>query len=163
MVLSGRALAIVVVLVIALFAGYAIYETSVGPGSVTTAVPSSFTVNGRTFAFTYVATTQQGRTSGLMNRKVTNTTTMLFVFPTSGKWAFWMYDTNTSLDMVWVSAAGDSGTVVYVVAGAQPCFDTLGFGCPTYAPDKPANYVIEAAAGFAAASGITDGTPILFG
>ena len=162
MVISGRVLAIAVVLIVAMLAGYTIYEASVGPGSVTTPVPSRFSVNGRTFVFTYVATTQQERESGLMNRKVTDTTTMLFAFPYSSSWAFWMYDTNTSLDIIWVSVAGNSGIVVSLAAGAQPCFNTLGFGCPSYTPSMPASYVIEAKAGFAAANGITDGTSVLF-
>jgi len=161
--LSGKMLGLCVVAVVALLVGYTIYESSIGPGSVTEGVPSKFTVNGRTVAFTYVATTQAERQAGLMNRKVTNTTTMLFAFPYSSEWAFWMYDTNTSLDMIWVNATGDSGTVVYLMAGASPCFNSFGFGCATYTPSAPANYVIEAKAGFAAAYGITTGTTVLFG
>ena len=163
MALSRRMLALGVIAVVALLVGYTVYESSVGPGSVTSKVPSIFTVNGRTFVFTYVATTQQEREAGLMNRKVTNNTTMLFAFPYPSKWAFWMYDTNTSLDMIWVNATGDSGRVVYLTAGAPPCFNSFGYGCATYAPSTEANYVIEAKAGFAATYGITTGTTILFG
>jgi len=158
----GKVLAIGVIAVVALLVVYTVYESSVVPGSVTSNVPSGFSVNGRTFAFTYVATTQQEREAGLMNRKVTNTTTMLFAFPYSSNWAFWMYDTNTSLDMIWITATGDSGRVVYLVAGAQPCFNSFGYGCATYTPSKPANYLIEAKAGFAAANGITTGATVLF-
>jgi len=161
--LSRRMLALGVIAVVALLVGYTVYESSVGPGSVTSKVPSIFTVNGRTFVFTYVATTQQEREAGLMNRKVTNNTTMLFAFPYPSKWAFWMYDTNTSLDMIWVNATGDSGRVVYLTAGAPPCFNSFGYGCATYAPSTEATYVIEAKAGFAATYGITTGTTILFG
>jgi uncharacterized membrane protein (UPF0127 family) len=159
---QGRVFAIVVVAVVGLLVVYTLYESSSVPGSVMTQVPSRFSVNSRTFAFTYVATTQQEREAGLMNRKVTNTTTMLFAFPYSSDWAFWMYDTNTSLDMIWVNATGDSGLVVYVVTGAQPCFNSLGYGCATYAPSESANYVIEARAGFAVSNGITKGTTIVF-
>jgi len=98
-----------------------------------------------------------------MNTKVTSNTTMLFAFPYSSNWAFWMYDTNTSLDMIWVNATGDSGLVVYVENGATPCFNSFGFGCATYTPSAPANYVIEAKAGFAAEYGITTGTTVEFG
>ena len=120
-------------------------------------------MNGKTFAFTYVATTQQERQVGLMNKQVTSATTMLFAFPYSSQWTFWMYDTNTSLDMIWVNATGASGRVVYVVTGAAPCFNSYGYGCPTYTPTAPANYVIEAKAGFAAANGISTGTAVMFG
>jgi len=140
---------------------YTVYESASGPGSVTTAVPTQFTANARSFNFTYLATTQQERAEGLMNKEVTNSTTELFAFPSSGQWQFWMYDTNTSLDMIWVNAVGDSGQVVYVVTDAQPCYDSGA--CTVYTPTAPANYVIEAKAGFAAANGISVGTTIQFG
>ena len=160
---SGKIFAVVVIAVVAVLVGYAIYESASAPGSATSNAPSRFSANGRTFLFTYIATTQPEREAGLMNTKVTASTTMLFAFPSSGNWAFWMYDTNTSLDMIWVNASGNSGRVVYLVTGAQPCFNTYGYGCTTYTPDEPANYVIEAKAGFATANGIAVGTPITFG
>jgi uncharacterized membrane protein (UPF0127 family) len=156
-----RVLTIVVVVSIVLIGAYTLIISNTGPGPVTTNVPSSFTVNGKTFHFTYVATTQSERTSGLMNRKITNMTTMLFVFPSSGEWSFWMYDTNTSLDMIWVNASGTSGRVVYLVTAAQPCLS--GGSCTLYTPTSPANYVIEGKAGFAAANGISVGAFITFG
>jgi uncharacterized membrane protein (UPF0127 family) len=159
---SRKTLAVCVITVLVLLLVYAVYESSAAPGPVTTKVPSTFSVNGRTFVFTYVATTQQERQAGLMNKKVTNTTTMLFAFPYSSKWAFWMYDTNTSLDMIWVNATGDSGRVVYIMEGAPPCYNLSGYGCATYTPSASANYVIEAKAGFTAANGIATGMTILF-
>jgi len=130
-------------------------------GSVTSPVPSTFTVNGRTYAFTYTATDNAQRAAGLMNRKVSNTTTMLFAFPSMGTYQFWMYDTNTSLDMIWISATGNTGSVVYVYTDAQPCYSQIS--CPTYGPTSPANYVIEAMAGFAKMNDIVIGTQIQFG
>ena len=155
-----RTLTIARVVSIVLVAAYTLYLSNAGPGPVTTNVPSSFDVGGKTFHFTYVATTQSERTSGLMNRKITNVTTMLFVFPSLGEWSFWMYDTNTSLDMIWVNAIGSSGRVVYLVT-AQPCLN--GGSCTVYTPSSPANYVIEGKAGFAAANGISTGTVLTFG
>ena len=159
MLLSGRAATVTVVVVAALLVGYALYTLSQVPGTVASPVPSSFSVDGRTYTFTYVATTQAEREAGLMNKKVTNATTMLFAFPSFEEWQFWMYDTNTSLDMIWVN--GSSGQVVYVVTSAQPCFDSGA--CAVYTPTAPANYVIEAKAGFAEANGIAAGTTIRFG
>ena len=137
---------------------YSLYSL---PGTVTGPVPSSFTVNGKTFGFNFTATTQAERESGLMNRKVTGATTMLFAFPAYGKWAFWMYGTNTSLDIIWVNATGDLGQVVYLVASAPPCYNSGA--CTIYRPTSGANCVIEAKGGFAAANGITTGTTIQFG
>lgn len=128
-------------------------------GSVTSPVPSVFTVGGRTYAFTYIATDDAQREAGLMNRQVTNVTTMLFVFPSMGIYQFWMYHTNTSLDMIWINATGSTGRVVYAYADAPPCHSD---SCPTYGPSSPANYVIEAKAGFVQANGIKNGTQIQF-
>ncbi len=86
--------------------------------------PSGFTVNGRTFAFTYTATTEAEREEGLMNKPVTDSTTMLFVFGAFGIWQFWMYNTHTSLDMIWVNATSNQGHVVYLVTSAPPCVVT---------------------------------------
>ncbi len=156
---SPRALvAISLAAVVIVFAAYSILGS---PGPVGGGVPSRFTVNGKTFAFTYVATDQASRQAGLMNRKVTNTTTMLFVFPSPGTYTFWMYDTNTSLDMIWVDATGSSGRIVYVVTGAQPCYNQLS--CPTYVSTAQANYVIEAKAGFVEANGVVVGDLVQFG
>jgi uncharacterized membrane protein (UPF0127 family) len=157
---SKRTIAIAVMVVAVLLVIYTIQESTNVPGPVTSQVPSQFTVNGRTYAFTYVATTQSERQAGLMNKKVTNATTELFAFPSFGEWRFWMYDTNTSLDMIWVNATGDSGRVVYIVTSAQPCYNNNS--CEVYTPTAPANYVIEARAGFVAVNGILNGTRIQF-
>jgi uncharacterized membrane protein (UPF0127 family) len=162
MAASGRTFAIAVIVVVGLILVYSIYQATNVPGTVTSQVPSGFTVDGRTYTFTYVATTQSERQTGLMNRKVTNTTTMLFAFPYPSTWTFWMYNTNTSLDMIWVNATVNPGRVVYVVTSAQPCYNPGGLGCTKYTPTEPANYVIEAKAGFAAANEIVNGTGITF-
>lgn len=130
-------------------------------GNVTSQVPSSFMLHGKTYGFNFTATTQAERESGLMNRKVTAATTMLFAFPSFGKWAFWMYDTNTSLDIIWVNATGGLARVVYIVTSAQPCYSSGT--CTVYTPTSSANYVIEAKGGFAAANGVVVGTVFTFG
>jgi uncharacterized protein len=154
--LSSRTIVVVAVIAVAaLLVGYTIFQLASVPGCAASA-PANFTVNGRTYTFTYVATCEPQREAGLMNRKVTNSTTMLFAFPTFGKWAFWMSDTNTSLDMIWINATGGTGRVVSLVFGAQP------YSTTDDTPTAPANYVIEAKAGFAAANGIHDGTTVIF-
>jgi uncharacterized membrane protein (UPF0127 family) len=154
---------VVIVVVVVLVGAYVVYVASSGPGSVTNPVPSSFTVNGRTYSFTYTATNQAQREAGLMNKVVTYTTTMLFAFPYFDRWQFWMFDTPSSLDMIWVNATGNSGRVVYLVASAPPCLTTNSNSCARYTPTAEANYVIEAKAGFAAANNITKGSTIQFG
>lgn len=158
MQLSGKAVTVAAVALAAVLVGYTLYSMSIVPGNVAS-TPTSFSVNGRTYEFTYIATTQAEREAGLMNKTITNTTTMLFAFPSFGEWSFWMYNTYSSLDMIWVN--GTSGRVVYLVTSAQPCFDRSA--CAVYTPSASADYVIEAKAGFAAANGIAVGTTISFG
>jgi len=153
---SERIVLIAAVGVVVLFVVYAVYTLSTVPGTVTTPVPSSFTVNGRSYTFTYIATTEAEREAGLMNKQVTNTTTMLFAFPYFGTWTFYMKDTNTSLDIIWINATGNTGRVVFLAAGTQP------YSTADIVPTGQANYVIETRAGFAAANGITVGTTIGF-
>lgn len=152
---SRNLIAIGLIALLLIIAAYITLGTS---GSVTSPVPSAFTVNGKTYAFTYTATNDAQREAGLMNKQVTNTTTMLFAFPAMGTYGFWMSNTNTSLDMIWINATGSTGRVVYVYADARSCTSS----CQTYYPSSPANYVIEAKAGFAEVNGIKVGTQIQF-
>ena len=148
-------------IVVAILLGLIAYTIASTPGSVTSPIPTRFTVNGSSFAITDAATNNAQREQGLMNTKVANTTIMIFAFPSAGYQRFWMYGTNTSLDIIWVSADGSHGRVVYVVNSAQPCHDSSA--CTTYAPDAPANYVLETKAGFAQTNGVEVGTYIEFG
>jgi len=136
LVQAPRLTIIAVLAGVALIGVYSVYVATSGPGPVTTAVPSSFTVNGRTYSFAYTATNQAQWQEGLMNKAVTNTTTMLFAFPYFSPWQFWMFDTPTSLDMIWVNATGSSGSVVYLVASAPPCM-TSDSNCLLYTSPSP--------------------------
>ena len=121
---------------------------------------TSFSVGGKTFEFTYLATNNSALQRGLMGVKVTDETTELFVFPNFSYYSFWMYGVNSSLDIMWVDIApgGSTGSFVYLALDAPPCHITVL--CTTYQPTARANYVIEAKAGFAAANGINVGTPV---
>ena len=123
---------------------------------------ASFSIGGRTFELTYLATNQSMLQRGLMNTKVTSTTTMLFVFPDAGYYPFWMHSVNASLDIIWVYATAGSnvGKVVYLALGSPPCQGLLL--CQTYQPSAKADFVIEAKAGFAQANGVALGTTVVF-
>lgn len=123
---------------------------------------TSFSVGGKTFELTFLATNQSALEKGLMGAKVTDTTTELFVFPKAGYYSFWMLGVNSSLDIMWVDTApgSNSGSFVYLALGASPC--QVSVACTSYEPSATANLVIEAKAGFAAANGITVGTPVTF-
>jgi uncharacterized membrane protein (UPF0127 family) len=121
---------------------------------------TSFSVGGKTFELTYLATNQSELAKGLMGVKVTDTTTELFVFPAAGYYSFWMFGVNSSLDIMWLDTlpGASSGSFVYLALAAPPCH--ISVVCTSYQPTARANFVIEAKAGFAAANGIKVGTPV---
>jgi uncharacterized membrane protein (UPF0127 family) len=123
---------------------------------------SSFSVGSKTFSLTYLATNQSMLHKGLMGTKVTNDTTMLFVFPNPGYYSFWMSGVNSSLDMIWLdSSAGSSvGKVVYLALDSPTC--QVSVLCQNYVPTAKADLVLEAKAGFAQANGIDIGTAVVF-
>jgi uncharacterized membrane protein (UPF0127 family) len=152
-------LAVAVVLLAAAL-GLTVYFQTTNFASVTTPLPKSFTANGKTFSITYTASTELQREHGLMNTKITNTTVMLFAWPTAGSYSFWMYQTNSSLDMIWINATGSTGRIVYEELDAPPCYNSAS--CAVYTPTSPANYVFEVKAGFAQANGLQVGTVLNF-
>ena len=123
---------------------------------------TGFSVGGKTFPLTYLATNQSMLDKGLMDTKVTDSTTMLFVFPSPGYYSFWMFGVNSSLDVIWVDAPAGSnvGKVVYLALDAPPCH--VSVVCTRYQPASRADFVIEAKGGFAAANGINLGTTVVF-
>jgi uncharacterized membrane protein (UPF0127 family) len=157
---SLKATVSIVIVILVLSTAAYILLSSTGRANLSS-VPSHFTVNGRTFTITYVATNESGREAGLMNRKVTDTTTMLFIFPSTGIYPFWMFNVNSSLDIMWLNVTGNAGRVVYLVTNVPGC--SLGLGCPNYTPTSAANYVIEAKGGFAKANSVSVGTNVQFG
>jgi uncharacterized membrane protein (UPF0127 family) len=121
-----------------------------------------YTVNGKAFYISMVAANQSAREKGLMNATITDATMMIFVFPSLGSYPFWMENTYSNLDMMWLNVSGGSGSVVYLVRNATSCVGrSLGW-CESnaYYPTAEANYVIEAKAGFAERNNITVGTRV---
>jgi uncharacterized membrane protein (UPF0127 family) len=158
-----RLLILLVVLIpLLVIAGSVLLYDSTPVGSSPNIHYTSFSIGDKTFKLTYLATNESALQNGLMNRKVTNSTTMLFVFPTAGYYSFWMYDVNSSLDMMWVDAPAGSnvGQVVYMALNAPPCH--ISIACTSYESTVRADYVIEAKGGFAAANGVTVGTTVSF-
>lgn len=155
-------MALVLIVPLALFAAVTLVYDSTPIASSPDVHYTGFSVGGRTFTFTYVATNDSALHKGLMGAKVTANTTMLFVFPDSGYYPFWMSGVNSSLDIIWVDAPPGAahGTVAYMESQAPPCHASVL--CPSYDPTVKANYVIEAKGGFAAANGIKVGTAVTF-
>ncbi len=100
------------------------------------------------------ATTEVAREKGLGGRiNIPNDYGMLFVFPKSERYGFWMKDMFVPIDIFWLD---DKGQVVSIVQDAA----TSSYPNVFY-PTVPARYVLETAAGFAREHSVATGTPLL--
>jgi uncharacterized membrane protein (UPF0127 family) len=92
------------------------------------------------------------RTQGLMYRdRLAADRGMLFFFPQSGEYPFWMKNTLIPLDMIWID---DRRRIVHVASNVPPC---TADPCPNYPPNAAAKYVLELAAGVAAKHHLRNG------
>jgi len=78
---------------------------------------------------------------------------MLFVFPDSGRHAFWMKDMLIPIDIIWIS---DEGRVVDIQT-AQPEPGVPDPQLKRYYPNSEAKHVLEVRAGLAAEKGVKVG------
>lgn len=100
-----------------------------------------------------LATTTAAREMGLGGRQsIPDGYGMLFVFPKSDRYGFWMKDMQVPIDIFWLD---DKGQVVSIAADVAPATYPNVFY-----PSAPAQYVLETRAGFAADHGIATGTPL---
>jgi uncharacterized membrane protein (UPF0127 family) len=96
-----------------------------------------------------IAEAPEDRALGLMGRRLRDYLAgMLFVFEQAETQTFWMRNTPTSLDIIFVDAGQ---RVLNIAAGTTPMSDQ------TYVSAGPARYVVEAVAGFAMRYGIRRG------
>jgi len=101
-----------------------------------------------------IAADDASRARGLMFRRALEPDHgMLFVFPDSEEHPFWMHDTPLSLDLIFLD---ETRAVVGVVANAAPQTDT------PRTVGRPSRYVVEVAAGEAAAHAVGPGTRAAF-
>ena len=93
------------------------------------------------------------RQRGLMfRRELPANQGMLFLFEDSGRYGFWMLNTLLPLDILWLDS---ERRIVFISENTPPC--PQGTFCPTYGSDVVAQFVLELAAGQAAAHGLTAG------
>ncbi len=99
-----------------------------------------------------IADTEPVRERGLMFREhLAPNEGMIFVFPGSGYYPFWMKNTLIPLDMLWLDA---HGRIVSIARSVPPC---KADPCPSYPPDANAWYVIEVTSGFSRQHGLKVG------
>jgi uncharacterized membrane protein (UPF0127 family) len=101
-----------------------------------------------------VARTEQEHATGLMFRESLDADAgMLFLYDDEGIKVFWMRNTLIPLDMIFIAS---DLRVAGVVENAEPQTDTRRH------VSQPSQHVLEVNGGFAAAHGITAGTPVEF-
>jgi len=149
---------VVFALSLAIFLIFLVALVLLTPGTAPNLI-SGFSINGKEFNITAVATNEIQLTHGLMNTTITNMTIMLFVFHGLGDYSFWMYDTYSNLDIIWINYAERNGTIVHITKNATSCF--VRSECVRYNPSTNANYVIEAKAGFVERNNISVGDRII--
>jgi len=104
-----------------------------------------------------VADSDDMRAQGLMYRDhLAEDRGMIFFFPQSGEYAFWMKNTIIPLDMIWID---EGKKVVHVAHDVPPC---QADPCPSYPPGANAKYVLEVAAGVAAKHHVKNGDTLKF-
>jgi len=80
---------------------------------------------------------------------------LLFVFPVSGKYYFWMKDMKFPIDILWLNSERE---VIYIKANALPSSYP-----DIFAPESDAKYVLEVNAGFAKNNNVLIGDRAEFG
>lgn len=104
-----------------------------------------------------LATDDETRAQGLMYRdRVREGTGMLFIFPSSGVFPFWMKNTLVPLDMIWID---DAQKVVDIAHSVPPC---KADPCTSYPPQGAAKYVLEVAGGVAKQHQLAPGAQLRF-
>ena len=92
------------------------------------------------------------RKIGLMNRNnLDESKGMLFIFEKQGLLDFWMKNTLTSLDMLFIN---ENGVIEHIVHNASPCSNEP---CQLYNSQKVVRYVLEINGGVADRFGLKEG------
>ena len=104
-----------------------------------------------------VVADDETRQMGLMFRDhLADDRGMIFFFPQSGHYPFWMKNTLIPLDMIWID---EGRRIAHITPDVPPC---KADPCPSYPPNVQAKYVLELAAGVAAKHRLKDGDALRF-
>lgn len=119
-------------------------------------LPAVILPNG-THVIVEVAANDESRAAGLMYRdRLDRDRGMLFLFPATGHYPFWMKNTLIPLDMIWID---EGRRIVHIKNDVPPC---RADPCTSYAPGVPARSVLEVAAGEAARHRLEVGNMLTF-
>ena len=107
---------------------------------------------GRDCFYVEIADSVEERALGLMFREnLEENGGMLFTFEESGIYPFWMKNTKTPLDMIWID---ENFSVVFVAKNVLPC---LNEPCSLINPQTNAKFVLEINANLSEKLGIDVG------
>lgn len=124
------------------------------PGTVPVTLP------GGDVIFAELVTTPQAQAQGLMFRaELASDRGMLFLFTEMAPRPFWMYQTVIPLDMIWLD---HERRIVEIAPDVPPCPSKTPEACPNYGGNTASMFVLELAAGQAAARGLKVGGQIGF-
>ena len=117
--------------------------------------PISLSVGRATLAAEVVQKPAELKKGLAGRKKLESQQAMLFVFPQDKRWTIWMKGMDIPLDILWLDA---NKKVIHIETDVQPD----GEPHKEYQPDKPARYVVEAAAGVVKRYGIRVGQSATF-
>ena len=132
------------------------------PSAPTTVRPQPTTLPTVTLGDGYVvrvevAADDELRAQGLMYRdRLRDGHGMIFLFPRSGVYPFWMKNTLIPLDILWID---EQKRVAHVKFDVPPC---QADPCPSYDPGVSARYVLEVAGGVAREHAVRAGEVVKF-
>jgi len=101
-----------------------------------------------------IADTESKRIRGLSGReRLADGVGMLFIFPISGIYSFWMKDMNFPIDIIWLD---ETFKIVHIEANVEP--NTFP---KSFAPTLPSRYVVELNAGVASFKNLVVGQSLV--
>lgn len=104
-----------------------------------------------------VAADNATREQGLMYRdQLPPDRGMIFLFPSTAEYSFWMKNTLMPLDMIWID---EGHRIVHIAHDVPPC---RAEPCTSYPPNVLSKYVLELAGGVAAKHRLADGQTVRF-
>jgi hypothetical protein len=117
---------------------------SFGAAAVPRLAKARVTAGGHTFLVD-VAESPEAQSLGLGGRQHLGPSDgMLFLYSEKSRYTFWMKGMLIPIDMIWL----DNRRIVHIERRVPiPAPGTLEFSLPTYAPEQPANFVLEIASG----------------
>lgn len=127
------------------------------PSNPTPADPPAVILPSGTRVIVEIAANEESRSAGLMFRdRLDKDRGMLFLFPSTGQYPFWMKNTLIPLDIIWID---EGRRIVHIKNEVPPC---PGDPCTSYPPGVPARYVLEIAAGEAVRHRLEVGNVLTF-